>query len=228
MLLPDLGALLPIHGADMAVSLLGRDAACAVFCAVAAKIWVGFWTNLAATERIDPNLSRKMIHTGSAPLFMLCWPLFSDGPTARVLASAVPLIQIIRLYRAGKAAPVGAAQSEEALVKAISRSGERSEALGGPFLYTLVLFAATAFGWRSLAASTAVCQMAVGDGVADIFGRRFGKTKWPFSRGCAACPQATTAPPQRCFARARSRGYGPWVGSVHFGHAQARLGLSSS
>jgi dolichol kinase len=166
--------------------LLGRDAACAVFCAVAAKFWVSFWSELAAADRIDSKISRKLIHTGSAPLFMMCWPLFSDAPTARLLASAVPFIQIIRLYRAGQAtlpnAPTDRPGNEAALVKAISRSGERGEALGGPFLYTLVLFTATALGWRTPAAAVALCQMAVGDGIADIFGRRFGKIKWPFSK----------------------------------------------
>jgi len=171
---------------DASALLLGRDVACAVFCAVAAKFWVSFWSDLAVADRIDSKLSRKLIHTGSAPLFMLCWPLFSDAPTARILASAVPMIQIIRLYRASQAtapdAVDGRPGNEAALVKAISRSGERAEALGGPFLYTMVLFTATALGWRSPVAAAAVCQMAVGDGIADIFGRRYGKIKWPFSK----------------------------------------------
>jgi phytol kinase len=173
-------------GTDASTSLLGRDVACAVFCAVAAKFWVSFWSDLAAADRIDSKLSRKLIHTGSAPLFMLCWPLFSDAPTARILASAVPLIQIIRLFRAGQVTAQDAAdgqpENEAALVKAISRTGERTEALGGPFIYTVVLFTATVLGWRTPAAAVAVCQMAVGDGIADIFGRRFGTIKWPFNK----------------------------------------------
>ncbi|EOD29316.1 hypothetical protein EMIHUDRAFT_99736 [Emiliania huxleyi CCMP1516] len=167
---------------------LGRDAASASVCAGAAWMWVAFWSKLAADGRIQPNLSRKIIHTGSAPLFMLCWPLFSPAPSAPILAGAVPLLQIIRLYRAGRAqpaqpTPVGAAEADDTadLVKAISRSGSRSEALGGPFLYTLVLLVATVLGWRSPAAAVAICQMAVGDGVADIVGRRYGSVKWPFS-----------------------------------------------
>ena len=72
-----------------------------------------------------------------------------------------------------------------------------------------MLLAATLLGFRSVVAAVAVCQMAVGDGVADIVGRRcaapppplptptrphplsacsppirhhrFGKVKWPFS-----------------------------------------------
>ena len=107
---------------------LGRDAASASVCAGAAWMWVAFWSKLAADGRIQPNLSRKIIHTGSAPLFMLCWPLFSPAPSAPILAGAVPLLQIIRLYRAGRAqpaqpTPVGAAEADDTadLVKAISR-----------------------------------------------------------------------------------------------------------
>jgi len=44
-----------------------------------------------------------------------------------------------------------------------------------------VLLAATLLGFRSVVAAVAVCQMAVGDGVADIVGRRWGTIKWPFS-----------------------------------------------
>jgi len=46
-----------------------------------------------------------------------------------------------------------------------------------------VLLFATLFSFRESAVGVvAVTQMAVGDGLADIVGRRFGKVKWPFSR----------------------------------------------
>jgi phytol kinase len=68
------------------------------------------------------------------------------------------------------------------LVKAISRTGEAKEALGGPLIYVVVLFLCTSLFWRnSLLAPIAVCEMAAGDGLADIVGRRFGTTKWSFS-----------------------------------------------
>jgi phytol kinase len=68
------------------------------------------------------------------------------------------------------------------LVNAISRSGSKKEALGGPLIYTVVLFLATLLGFReSPIGVVAVCQMAAGDGLADIVGRRYGTVKWPFS-----------------------------------------------
>lgn len=180
---------------DAPLACLGQDCTAAVLCAVAAYLWVALWSNLVATGKIEPKLSRKIMHTGSAPLFMLCWPLFSGAPTARLLAGLVPMIQIVRLYRAGQSPAPGASSAEgggeDALVGAVSRSGERSEALGGPFLYALVLFVCTVAGWRSPAAATALCQMAVGDGMADIVGRRFGSVRWPFNPRCAHPPLAS-------------------------------------
>jgi dolichol kinase len=67
------------------------------------------------------------------------------------------------------------------LVTAVSRSGNRSEVLQGPFYYVLALLAATLLSWRgSPVGVIALCQMAVGDGVADIVGRRLGAgNRWP-------------------------------------------------
>ena len=45
-----------------------------------------------------------------------------------------------------------------------------------------MLLAATLLGWtRSPLGVVSVCQMAMGDGLADIIGRRYGQYKWPWS-----------------------------------------------
>ena len=63
----------------------------------------------------------------------------------------------------------------------MSRSGDTSEAFGGPFIYTIVLLLLTSlFFTNSPIGVVAATQMAVGDGVADLIGRRLGKTKWWF------------------------------------------------
>ena len=65
---------------------------------------------------IGRKLSRKLIHITSAPLFLICWPLYSDAPTARVVASLPPLANSIRLLNAG----LGKVENQDA-VQAISR-----------------------------------------------------------------------------------------------------------
>ena len=60
--------------------------------------------------------------------------------------------------------------------------GDSKEALEGPLLYTFVLIVATLLWRDSLPGVVAVSTMAAGDGMADIVGRKFGKSnKWPFS-----------------------------------------------
>jgi dolichol kinase len=75
-----------------------------------------------------------------------------------------------RLYLAGSRTSANNEPNE--LVSAVSRTGRKEEALGGPFLYAIVLFLATLTSFRaSPVGIVAVSQMAAGDGLADIFGR---------------------------------------------------------
>lgn len=68
------------------------------------------------------------------------------------------------------------------LVAAISRSGNPAEVLRGPLIYVFILLLSTLLYWRtSVIGLVAVSQMAAGDGMADIVGRRWGTLKWPFS-----------------------------------------------
>ena len=162
-------------GISVALPLVaGRDALCALVGLVGASLWLKIWTTLASKSFIDPKVSRKIVHSGSAPLFLITWPFFTNAANARVVAALVPIAFAARLVLAsmGKQAD---------LTKAISRTGSNSEALGGPFIYCCVLVALTLGSWRSAASVVALAQMAVGDGLADIVGRKYGKTKWPWS-----------------------------------------------
>ncbi len=101
--------------------LIFRDSGAALLSSVLALIFVKTITMLAAKNILQPRDSRKIIHTLSAPLFMLVWPLFSDLWGARLFAASVPLLQAVRLWLAGM--NQGGADSNE-LAGAISRSGE--------------------------------------------------------------------------------------------------------
>lgn len=158
------------------------------FAATLATLWVKIWTSQVNSDGIgglNPKLSRKIIHTTSAPLFLFIWPLFShiagneEGLTspARFFAATVPLLNVIKLYLAGKSEDSG-----NELSRAISRSGDPKEALGGPLLYAVVTMLVIILSWTDdLRGIVAIMVMAVGDGMADIIGRRYGSVKWPFS-----------------------------------------------
>jgi len=160
------------------VAPLAWDAGSAVFSLLITLAWLKSVSLATRAGALAPNFSRKLVHSTCGTGFMLLWCIYSDAPSARLLAAVVPALQLVRLWLAGSSTE-DASSSE--LVSTLSRTGKRKEALGGPFLYTWVLLAATLLGFRSVVAAVAVCQMAVGDGVADIVGRRWGTIKWPFS-----------------------------------------------
>eukprot|EP01031_Cornospumella_fuschlensis_P027916 gene27917-33712_t len=141
-------------------------------------VWLKIWTTLATKGIVESTLTRKVIHSSCVPLFILHWPLYSASPSASLFAASIPFAQMMRH---GSQASNNVTSNDKELVAAVSRTGRKEEALGGPFIYAIVLFLATACFFRSSPVGiVAVCQMAAGDGLADIVGRRFGKVKWPF------------------------------------------------
>ncbi|KAL0024202.1 hypothetical protein WJX77_007139 [Trebouxia sp. C0004] len=132
---------------------------------------------MATRGLLEQNLSRKLVHITSGPLFVLTWPFFSAGSTARYFAAVVPLLNALRLFLVG----TGVVKSE-GTVKAVSRSGDRQELLRGPLFYVLIMTAVTVVFWRESPVGLMVLSlMCGGDGLADIIGRKFGTAKLPFN-----------------------------------------------
>lgn len=188
-------AKLNLLGSDYTDILIAKDFGVSLLTTVLALIFVKTITKLAAEGILQARDSRKIIHMFSAPLFILFWPLFSDVWGARFFAAFVPALQALRLWFAGTGGGGGSSsdgmnqdgkyQDDDSmeLANAISRSGERQEALGGPFIYVVILFSAIILCFRdNLSGVVALSTMAAGDGMADIVGRRFGRNnKWFFN-----------------------------------------------
>lgn len=125
-----------------------------------------------------------MVHTLAGPLFIVCWPLFSNTDHARYVAALVPALNGIRLFLIGS----GIVRNERA-VSAVSRTGDPSELLRGPLYYVIVLILVTALYWRASPTGIVVASlMCGGDGLADIVGRRFGSSNplpWNSSKSWA-------------------------------------------
>ena len=132
---------------------------------------------LAHRGVIESRLSRKFIHIGTGPIFVLCWLMYPDLPISRWLAALVPLLITVQF------ALVGAGViKDEAAVKAMSRTGDRREILRGPLFYGVVFVAVTLIYWKdSLIGIPALMMMCGGDGIADIVGRRLNSPKLPWS-----------------------------------------------
>ena len=127
---------------------------------------------------IESKLSRKFIHIGTGPIFVLCWLMFPNVPLARYLAALVPLLITIQFILVGTGL-----MKDESAVQAMTRNGNPKEILRGPLLYGIVFVGLTVLFWKdSPIGITALMLMCGGDGVADIVGRRIHSPKLFWSR----------------------------------------------
>ena len=142
-----------------------------------ALAWLRLMDALAARGVIDQAVSRKLIHIGTGPIFVLCWTLFTPQPAARYLAALVPLAITAQFVLVG-----AGVIKDPAAVKAMSRTGDRREILRGPLYYGIVFVVCTLVFWRtSPVGILALMLMCGGDGLADLVGRKWGTAKLPFN-----------------------------------------------
>ncbi len=141
--------------------------------------WLRLNDFIAQRGWIDSRTSRKIIHIGTGPLFVLCWLLFSQEPYVRYLAALVPLAITVQFALVGFGV-----MKDEAAVQAMSRSGDPKEILKGPLYYGIVFVILTiAFWLDSPIGIIALMMVCGGDGLAEIFGRKYGKVKLPWNKG---------------------------------------------
>jgi len=142
-------------------------------------IWLRLNDFAAHRGWVNSHLSRKIIHMGTGPFFVLCWLLFTDAPISRYLAALVPLAITVQFFLVGSGVI-----KDEAAVRAMSRSGDRREILRGPLYYGIIFVLLTIVFWKdSPVGIVALMLMCGGDGLADILGRRMGKIPLPWNRG---------------------------------------------
>ncbi len=143
----------------------------------AALGWLRLVDFFAARGWVEPRLSRKIIHIGTGPIFVLCWLLFPSEPLARWLAALVPLAISVQFALVG----LGIVPDEDA-VKAMSRSGDRRELLRGPLYYGAMFVLLTLIFWKDHPAGlVGLLMMCGGDGLADVVGRRVRSPRLPWS-----------------------------------------------
>lgn len=140
--------------------------------------WLRLMDFAAHRGWIESRLSRKLIHIGTGPIFVLCWLLFSEVWYSRWLAALVPFAITIQFALIG----LGVIK-DEASVKAMSRSGDRREILRGPLFYGIVFVILTLSFWKtSPVGIIALMLMCGGDGLADILGRNFRSAHLPWNQ----------------------------------------------
>ncbi len=145
-----------------------------------ALLWLRAMDFAAQRGWVESHLSRKIIHIGTGPIFVLCWLMFPPQPGyGRYLAALVPLLFTVQFALIG----LGILQ-DEASVKAMSRRGDRREILRGPLFYGIVFVLITILYWKdSPVGLTALMLMCGGDGLAEILGRRITSPRLPWNAG---------------------------------------------
>ena len=117
---------------------------------------------------IESRLSRKLIHIGTGPIFVLCWLFFPHAPESRWLAALVPFAITAQFALVGLGL-----MKDEAAVQAMSRTGDRREILRGPLFYGIMFVVLTVIFWKdSPVGMAALMIMCGGDGIADLVGQR--------------------------------------------------------
>lgn len=139
--------------------------------------WLRLMDFIAHRGWVNSRASRKIIHIGTGPLFVICWLLFNNQPEARWLAALVPIAITVQFALVG----LGMIRDDPA-VQAMSRTGDRREILRGPLFYGIVFIAITLIFWKeSPVGIIALMLVCGGDGLADVIGRHYGQKRLPWS-----------------------------------------------
>ncbi|NHI83598.1 MAG: phosphatidate cytidylyltransferase [Candidatus Thorarchaeota archaeon] len=132
--------------------------------------------------KLSTTVTRKVIHTFAAPLWVVTWVLFSGSVFSRWLALIVPLLFVILFVAIGTGKMVN-----EDFVSSMSRSGDPKELLGGTLYYAFLMMVVAVLWFyvpadATLANATPLALivfgcLAGGDGLADVIGRKYGGEK---------------------------------------------------
>ncbi len=158
--------------------MLGNNLVALIVTLALALAWLRLNDWLAHRGLISSQLSRKIIHTGTGPIFVLCWLLFKNDTAARFIAAIIPLGITLQFVAVG----VGWVK-DQASVDAMSRTGNRGEILKGPLYYGIAFVVLTiAFWYDTPIGIIALMVLCGGDGLADIIGKRWTTHKLPWSK----------------------------------------------
>ena len=158
--------------------MLGNNWLAFIVTLAAAVIWVKLVGFASDKGILDRPTSRKLIHIGTGPVYVLCWLLFNDDPSARWIAAIVPFLITLQFFLVGSGVI-----KDEKTVKSMSREGGRGELLRGPTFYGVMFVLMTLLAWKDnpygIVALMVLCG---GDGLADLLGSRIKSTPLPWSK----------------------------------------------
>ncbi len=149
----------------------------AIITLMTCMIWMRVNNLIANQNLISSSTSRKIVHIGTGPVFLLCWLLFPDHILSKFLAALVPLLIVLQLTLVGLGF-----LNDGSSVKAMARKGSKSELLKGPLFYGVIFVLLTIFFWKSPYSIIPLMILCGGDGMADLIGSRFGHKQIPWNK----------------------------------------------
>ena len=128
--------------------------------------------DLAVKKGFPQDLSRKVVHI-AAGSWLIFWPLYNQEHWTKYLNITPALIWTMLLLIKGFTA-----KPDDQAVKTMTRTGDRRELLKGPLYFTLVMNIMGTLFFYSPGALISMGFLGWGDGLAPVFGKRFGKHKY--------------------------------------------------
>lgn len=144
-----------------------------------ALLMVGGVSFLRSKGLTTPLQGRKLMHLLTGPVFVLTWLLYPTHlPEVRLLAGTIPFG--VAFYMFGNARGFF---RDRGLIQTISRTGSPSELEHGPFYYGLIHTLASIAYWTDTPTGVvSIIILCIGDGIADLIGRPYGRHKWFHNR----------------------------------------------
>lgn len=126
----------------------------------------------AVKKGFPQDLSRKIVHIAAAS-WLIFWYLYDLSHWSRFLNIAPAFLWTVLLIIKGLTA-----SADDKAVKTMTRTGDRRELLKGPLFFTIVMNIMGTVFLNSQIAFYSMGFLGWGDGLAPVFGKRFGKHKY--------------------------------------------------
>ena len=125
-------------------------------------------------KSLSQDLSRKMVHI-AAGSWLIFWPLFNSMHWTKYLNIAPAFLWTVLLLIKGFTA-----KPDDQAVKTMTRTNDRRELLRGPLYFTVVMDILGTLFFYNPGAILAMGFLGWGDGLAPVFGKKFGKHRYKF------------------------------------------------
>lgn len=118
------------------------------------------------------DVSRKIVHI-AAGSWLIFWAFYNNDTSSKYFNILPAVVWFVLLLQKGFFA-----KPDDEAVKTMTRTGDRSELLRGPLYFTIIMMIMGTVYYYSTVAIVTMGFLGWGDGLAPIFGKRYGTIKY--------------------------------------------------